>query len=76
MRVQLVVAFVVEAFDGRFLNRAVHSLGLTVRRRMVGFHKPVFDVVSFADHVETHLTRQGSVTLVRRCRQTGCRYRS
>jgi hypothetical protein len=35
MRLQLFVAFVVVAFDGRVLERAVHALDLAVGPRMV-----------------------------------------
>jgi hypothetical protein len=36
MRPQLVVALVVEAFDGRFLDGSVHPLNLAVRLGTVG----------------------------------------
>jgi len=59
------MALVVEAFDGRFLNRAVHPLDLTVGPGMVQLRKPVLDVIRFADHVKAHLTRPGGVRVAR-----------
>ena len=55
------MAFVVEAFDGRLLDRAVHPFDLSVGPRMVRLCEPVLDVVCLADHVEAHLARPGSV---------------
>ena len=63
MRAQLVVAFVVEAFDGRLLDCAVHPLDLSVGPRVVGLREPMLDVVGLADHVEAHLTRPGGVAV-------------
>ena len=57
------MALVVEAFDGRLLDRAVHSLDLTVGPRVVGFGEAVLDVVCLADHVEAHLARSGGVAV-------------
>lgn len=51
---QLVVVLVVEALDGRVLDRAVHPLNLAVGPRVVGFGQSVFDPVRLADHVEAH----------------------
>ena len=45
---------VVEALDGRVLDRPVHSLDLTIGPRVVGLGQPVLDPVGFADHVEAH----------------------
>lgn len=49
------MAFVMEAFDGRFLDGAVHPLDLTVGPRVVRLGEPMFDIVGLADHVEAHL---------------------
>ncbi len=59
------MAFVVEAFDGRLLDRAVHPLDLSVGPGVVRLREPVLNVVRFADHVEAHLTRPGGVTVAR-----------
>jgi hypothetical protein len=56
VRPQLVVALVVEAFDGGLLDGPVHPLDLAVGSWVVRFGEPVLDVVGRADHVETHLT--------------------
>jgi len=61
MRPQLIVAFVVEAFDGRLLDGAVHPFDLPVGPWMVRLGEPVLDVVGLADHVEAHLTGPGGV---------------
>ncbi len=63
MHPQLLAALVVEAFDGQFLNRAVHPLDLTVGPRIVRPGKPVLNVIGFADHVKAHLTRPGGVAV-------------
>ena len=65
MRPQLVVAFVVEALDGRLFDGPVHPLDLAVRPRMVRFGEPVLDAIRFADHVEAHLARPGGVPVAR-----------
>ena len=54
-----------EAFDGRLLDGAVHSLDLTVGPRMVRLCQSVLDIVRLADHVEPHLTRPGGVAVTR-----------
>ena len=59
------MALVVEAFDGRLLDGAVHPLDLTIGPRVVRLGEPVLDVVRFADHIEAHLTRPGGVTVAR-----------
>jgi len=48
------VVFVVEAFDRRVLDRAVHPLNLTIGPRVVGLGQSVLDPIRLADHVETH----------------------
>lgn len=57
------MAFIVEAFDDRLLDRPVHLLDLAVGPWMVRFGEPVLDVVGLADHVEAHLTRLGGVAV-------------
>ena len=54
-----------EAFDGGFLDGAVHPLELTVRPGMVRLGQPVLDVVRLADHIEAHLTRPCGVAVAR-----------
>ena len=65
MRPQLVMALVMEAFDGRLLDGAVHPLDLSVGPRVVRLGEAVFDVVCLADHVEAHLARPGGVAVAR-----------
>ena len=62
---QLLVAVVVEAFDGRFLDGAVHPLHLSVGPRVVRLGEPVLDIVGLADHVEAHLARPSGVSVAR-----------
>lgn len=52
MASQLVVAVVVIAFDGGFLDNAVHSLDLTIGPRMIDFGEAMRDAVLAASHVE------------------------
>lgn len=49
---ELLVAVVVVAFDGRVLDRAVHSLDLTVGPGMVHLGQPVLDVVLGTDTIK------------------------
>ena len=43
MLIELLMCVVVIALDGCFLDRAVHSLDLTIGPRMLGFGQPVLD---------------------------------
>ena len=43
---------IVEGFDGGFLDRAVHALGLSVGPRVVRLGEPVLDAVLAADALE------------------------
>ena len=52
MAAQLVVIVVVEALDGRFLDRAVHPLDLSVGPGMLDLGEPVLDAMFVADAVE------------------------
>ena len=45
---------VMEAFDGRVLDRAVHPFGLAIGPRVVWLCEAVLDIVGLADHVEAH----------------------
>jgi hypothetical protein len=49
---QLVVGFVVEAFDGGVLDGSVHSLDLTIRPRVPGLGGSVIDVAHSAGVIE------------------------
>ncbi len=49
---QLVVVVVVEAFDGRVLDRAVHAFDLTIRPWVLHSGQPVLDLMLAADPVE------------------------
>ena len=52
VRLDLPVAVVVVALDGRFLDCAVHPFDLTVRPRVLPLGEPVLDAVLLAAHVE------------------------
>ena len=45
---------VMEAFDGRVFDRAVHPFDLAIRPRVVWLREAVLDTVGLADHVEAH----------------------
>ena len=51
------MALVMEAFNGRFLDRAVHPLDLTVGPGMVWLGEPMLNAIRLTDHVEAHLAR-------------------
>ena len=57
------MAFVVEAFDGRLLDGAIHPFDLSVGPRMVRLREAVLNVVGLADQVEAHLARPGGVSV-------------
>ena len=59
------MTFVVEAFDGRLLDGAVHPFDLAIRPRVVGLGEAMLDVVCTADHVEAHRTREDRVSVAR-----------
>ena len=81
MTAQLGVVVIVEAFDGRFLDRAVplpgrrlpanaerRAFDLAIRPRMLDLGQPMFDAVFFTAHVE-HMgdpCRRGTVGVTRR----------
>lgn len=46
------MVLVMEAFDGRFLDCAVHALDLTIRPRMFHFGQPMLDAILVADAIE------------------------
>lgn len=54
MRAQLVVAVVVETFDGGVFDRPVHPFDLTTGPWMIGLRQSVFDAICLANHVEAH----------------------
>ena len=49
---QLVVVVVVEAFDRRFLDRAVHPFDLAIRPRVPDLGEPMFDLMLAADPIK------------------------
>ena len=49
---QLVVIVVMEAFDGRVLDRAVHPLDLAIRPGMLDLGQPVVDLMLAADPIK------------------------
>ena len=57
------MAFVMEAFDRRFLDRAVHPLDLTVGPGMVRLGEPMLNAIRLTDHVEAHPARPGGVAI-------------
>ena len=50
MTTQLIVGFVMEAFDGRVLDGAVHALDLPIGPGMLGPSQLVIDIVAGAGH--------------------------
>jgi hypothetical protein len=54
---QLIVAVVMEAFDGGVLDGPVHPFDLAVGPRMIGLRQPVLDAIPEADAIE-HLEAQ------------------
>src|SRR5258706_13157225 len=62
---ELIVAFIVVAADGRFLEGPVHSLDLTVCPRMIWLCKPVLDPVLAAAHIKhvDHVSRSWAVCI-------------
>ncbi len=63
MRFELLVAIVVVAFDGGFLDGAVHPLDLTVCPWMLDLGQPVLDAILLATHVEhmRHVSGCGAI---------------
>ena len=61
MRSELLVAVVMEPFDRRVLDGAVHPLDLAVGPWVVGLGQPVLNAVRLADYVEAHRPGVGSV---------------
>jgi hypothetical protein len=49
---QALEARVVEGLDGRLFNRPVHSLGLTVRPRVIWLGQPMLNAILGADPIE------------------------
>ena len=52
MLLELIVALVVIAFDGGFLNGAVHTLDLSVRPGMIGLGCAVLDAIGHTHAIE------------------------
>lgn len=52
MLIELLVRFVIVAFDGRLPNRPVHSLNLSFRPRMINFRQTMFNFVLKTDAVK------------------------
>ena len=59
------MAVVVEAFDGRLLNRAVHPFDLAVGPRMVRLRQAVFNPIGLANHVKAHWPRIDGIAVPR-----------
>ena len=58
---EMIVACVMEPFDRRVLDGAVHPLDLAVGPWVVGLGQPVLDAVLLADHVEARRPRVDGV---------------
>ena len=54
MRPELLVILIVEAFESRAFDGAVHPLHLAISGRVIGLCQPVLNTMRIADHVETH----------------------
>ena len=54
MRAQLIVIFVMEAFDSRVLDRPVHPFDLSIGPGVVRLGQAVLYTIGLADHVEPH----------------------
>ena len=65
MRLKLVVAIVMVAFDCGLLDGAVHAFDLTVRPRMLHLCKSVLDAVFLTAHAKhvRHITRRRPVVV-------------
>ena len=62
---QLVMAVVVEAFDGRLFNRTVHPFDLAVGPRMVRLRQAVFNPIGLANHVKAQWARIDGIAVSR-----------
>ena len=65
MDAELVVVVVMEALDGRVLDRAVHPLDLASRPRVVWLREAMLDTVGLANHVEAHGPGRDGVAISR-----------
>lgn len=62
---QLLLALLVEAFDGGVLDDPVHPFDLTTFPQMIVYCEPMFDAVCLTDHVEAHLPRERCIPVAR-----------
>ena len=71
MRFELLMTVVVIAFDGRFLDRSVHALDLTVRPGVFDLGQPAPDAILPAADVEhvRHVSGGGTIGIARRERE-------
>lgn len=49
---KLLMPFIVVTLDGRFFDRSIHPLDLSVCPRVINFRQPMFDSVLATDAVE------------------------
>ena len=65
---ELIVSVVIVALDGRFLDRAVHALDLTIGPGMLDLGQPMFDAIFLAAHTEhvCHVSCRRAVCVARR----------
>ncbi len=61
----MIVAVVMEAFDGCLLDRPVHAFDLPIGPGMVRLRQAVLDPVGLADHVEAHRPGDDRVSVPR-----------
>src|SRR5262245_59105908 len=53
---ELIMSIIMVTLDGRFLDRAVHALDLTIGPRMLDLGQPMFDAILLAAQIE-HMCR-------------------
>ena len=71
VRFELIVAIVMIALDGRFLDRPVHAFDLAIRPWMLDLGQPMFDAIFPAAHIEhmRHVSCRRAVRVARRERE-------
>jgi len=67
---ELIVSIVIIALDGRFLDRAIHSLDLAIGPGMFDFGLPMFNPVLLAAHIK-HMRYVSCRRAVRIARRKG-----
>ncbi len=64
---ELIVSIVMVAFDGRFLDRAVHALDLAIGPGMLDLGQPMFDPILLAESIEhmSHVSCRRAICVAR-----------